>query len=125
MKFWEYLKKEEPSRENEEARERIYKLHQQEGSLTYIDHMERIDDQKGSMEVEFVRGELKEGDFICFYDHRAKESGNGQIIELLIGKGKDKGRFSEQGSKGEIVFEYLEPVTEEFWRSQYIKNMDK
>ena len=53
MRFFEYLKKQEPSKENEEARKRIYKLHQLEGSLTYI---ERIEEVKCSMEVEFVRG---------------------------------------------------------------------
>ena len=39
MRFFEYLKKQEPSKENEEARKRIYKLHQLEGSLTYIERM--------------------------------------------------------------------------------------
>lgn len=122
MKFWEYLKKEEPSRENEEARKRIYRLHQQEGSLTYIEFMEQMKEQKGSMEVEFVRGELKEGDSICFYDHRGEESGCGEVIELLIGKQENKSRFSEQGNKGRILFHYEEPVTEEFWKSQYVKD---
>ena len=60
MRFFEYLKKQEPSKENEEARKRIYKLHQLEGSLTYIERMEIIEEGKGSMEVEFVRGELSE-----------------------------------------------------------------
>ena len=55
MRFFEYLKKQEPSKENEEARKRIYKLHQLEGSLTYIERMEIIEEGKGSMEVEFVR----------------------------------------------------------------------
>ena len=90
MRFFEYLKKQEPSKENEEARKRIYKLHQLEGSLTYIERMEIIEEGKGSMEVEFVKGE-------------------------------DKGRFSEQGNKGKIIFEYWQPVTDRFWNSQYLK----
>lgn len=122
MKFWEYLKKEEPSRENEEARKRIYRLHQQAGSLIYIEFMEKMKEQKGSMEVEFVRGELKEGDSIYFYDHRGEKSGCGEVIELLIGKQENKSRFSEQGNKGRILFHYEEPVTEEFWKSQYVKD---
>ena len=127
MKFFEYLKKQEPSVENEEARKRIYRLHQLEGSLTYIDRMEMIDENKGSMEVEFVRGELSEGMTISFYDHQAKESGRGEILEIYIGKGEDKGRFSEQGNKGKIIFEYWPPVTERFWNSQYLKefNLEK
>ena len=61
------LKKQEPSKENEEARKRIYKLHQLEGSLTYIERMENTSKKgKGSMEVEFVRGELSEGMTLCF-----------------------------------------------------------
>ena len=100
MRFFEYLKKQEPSKENEEARKRIYKLHQLEGSLTYIERMEIIEEGKGSMEVEFVRGEF---------------------LEIYIGKGEDKGRFSEQGNKGKIIFEYWQPVTDRFWNSQYLK----
>ena len=46
MRFFEYLKKQEPSKENEEARKRIYKLHQLEGSLTYIERMEIIEENK-------------------------------------------------------------------------------
>lgn len=121
MKFFEYLKKQEQSKENEAARKRIYRLHQLEGSLTYINRMERIEEGKGSMEVEFVRGELREGMTLCFYDHQGKESGRGEILEIYIGKGEDKGRFSEQGNTGKIIFEYWQPVTELFWRSQYLK----
>lgn len=36
MRFFEYLKKQEPSKENEEARNRIYKLHQLEGNALLI-----------------------------------------------------------------------------------------
>ncbi len=90
MKFFEYLKKQEPSKENEAARKRIYRLHQLEGSLTYINRMERIEEGKGSMEVEFVRGELREGMTLCFYDHQGKESGRGEILEIYIGKEKIK-----------------------------------
>ena len=118
---FEYLKKQEPSKENEEARKRIYKLHQLEGSLTYIERMEIIEEGKGSMEVEFVRGELSEGMTLCFYDNQGKESGRGEILEIYIGKGEDKGRFSEQGNKGKIIFEYWQPVTDRFWNSQYLK----
>ena len=121
MKFFEYLKKQEPSKENEAARKRIYRLHQLEGSLTYINRMVRIEEGIGSMEVEFVRGELREGMTLCFYDHQGKESGRGEILEIYIGKGEDKGRFSEQGNTGKIIFEYWQPVTELFWRSQYLK----
>ena len=121
MRFFEYLKKQEPSKENEEARKRIYKLHQLEGSLTYIERMEVIEEGKGSMEVEFVRGELNEGMTLCFYDNQGKESGRGEILEIYIGKGEDKGRFSEQGNKGKIIFEYWQPVTDRFWNSQYLK----
>ena len=123
MRFFEYLKKQETSKENEEARKRIYKLHQLEGSLTYIERMEQIEEGKGSMEVEFVRGELREGMALCFYDNQGKESGRGEILEIYIGKGEDKGRFSEQGNKGKIVFEYWQPVTERFWNSQYLKEL--
>ena len=119
MRFFEYLKKQEPSKENEEARKRIYKLHQLEG----IERMEQIEEGKGSMEVEFVRGELREGMALCFYDNQGKESGRGEILEIYIGKGEDKGRFSEQGNKGKIVFEYWQPVTERFWNSQYLKEL--
>ena len=97
MRFFEYLKKQEPSKENEEARKRIYKLHQLEG------------------------GELSEGMTLCFYDNQGKESGRGEILEIYIGKGEDKGRFSEQGNKGKIIFEYWQPVTDRFWNSQYLK----
>ncbi len=45
------------------------------------------------MEVEFVRGELREGMALCFYDNQGKESGRGEILEIYIGKGEDKGRF--------------------------------
>ena len=83
--------------------------------------MERIEEGKCSMEVEFVRGELREGMTLCFYDHQGKESGRGEILEIYIGKGEDKGRFSEQGNTGKIIFEYWQPVTELFWRSQYLK----
>ena len=121
MRFLKYLKKQEPSKENEEARKRIYKLHQLEGSLTYIDRMEKIEEGKGMMEVEFVRGELSEKMPIIFYDHQGKESGRGEVLEIYIGKGEDKGRFSEQGNKGKIIFEYWQPVTECFFRSQYLK----
>ena len=105
MRFFEYLKKQEPSKENEEARKRIYKLHQLEGSLTYIERMEIIE----------------EGMTLCFYDNQGKESGRGEILEIYIGKGEDKGRFSEQGNKGKIIFEYWQPVTDRFWNSQYLK----
>ena len=108
-------------KENEEARKRIYKLHQLEGSLTYIERMEIIEEGKGSMEVEFVRGELSEGMTLCFYDNQGKKSGRGEILEIYIGKGEDKGRFSEQGNKGKIIFEYWQPVTDRFWNSQYLK----
>ena len=74
-----------------------------EGSLTYIERMEIIEEGKGSMEVEFVRGELSEGMTLCFYDNQGKESGRGEILEIYIGKGEDKGRFSEQGNKGKII----------------------
>lgn len=87
--FW-IFKKQEPSKENEEARKRIYKLHQLEGSLTYIERMEIIEEGKGSMEVEFVRGELSEGMTLCFYDNQGKESGRGEILEIYIGKEKIK-----------------------------------
>lgn len=121
MSFLKYLKKQEPSKENEEARKRIYELHQLEGSLTYIDRMEMIEEGKGSMDVEFVRGEIKEGMNLCFYDHQGKESGRGEVLEIYVGKGEDRGKFSEQGDKGKIIFEYWQPVTELFWRSQYLK----
>ena len=83
--------------------------------------MEIIEEGKGSMEVEFVRGELSEGMTLCFYDNQGKESGRGEILEIYIGKGEDKGRFSEQGNKGKIIFEYWQPVTDRFWNSQYQK----
>ena len=54
MRFFEYLKKQEPSKENEEARKRIYQLHQLVGSLSYIVRMLIIEDWKGSLDVEFV-----------------------------------------------------------------------
>ena len=111
MRFFEYLKKQDPSKENEEARKRIYKLHQLEGSLTYIERMEIIEEGKGSME----------GMTLCCYDNQGKESGRGEILEIYIGKGEDKGRFSEQGNKGKIIFEYWQPVTDRFWNSQYLK----
>ncbi len=79
--------------------------------------MEIIEEGKGSMEVEFVRGELSEGMTLCFYDNQGKESGRGEILEIYIGKGEDKGRFSEQGNKGKIIFEYWQPVTDRFWNS--------
>ena len=54
MRFFEYLKKQEPSKENEEARKRIYKLHQLEGSLTYIERMEIIEQgNKGKIIFEY------------------------------------------------------------------------
>ena len=87
--------------------------------LTFV--MEIIEEGKGSMEVEFVRGELSEGMTLCFYDNQGKESGRGEILEIYIGKGEDKGRFSEQGNKGKIIFEYWQPVTDRFWNSQYLK----
>ena len=52
---------------------------------------------------------------------QGKESGRGEILEIYIGKGEDKGRFSEQGNKGKIIFEYWQPVTDRFWNSQYLK----
>ena len=83
MRFFEYLKKQEPSKENEEARKRIYKLHQLEGSLTYIERMEQIEEGKGSMEVEFVRGELREGMHFVFMIIREKNLGEERFSRFI------------------------------------------
>ena len=64
---------------------------------------------------------VKNKDNIVKVDERGKESGRGEILEIYIGKGEDKGRFSEQGNKGKIIFEYWQPVTDRFWNSQYLK----
>ena len=69
-------------------RKRIYKLHQLEGSLTYIERMEIIEEGKGSMEVEFVRGELSEGMTLCFYDNQGKEYWKRRDSRNLYWKGR-------------------------------------
>ena len=51
---------------------------------------------------------VKNKDNIVKVDERGKESGRGEILEIYIGKGEDKGRFSEQGNKGKIIFESTE-----------------
>ena len=62
--------------------------------------MEIIEEGKGSMEVEFVRGELSEGMTLCFYDNQGKESGRGEILEIYIGKGEIKGDSQNKGIRG-------------------------
>ena len=109
MRFFEYLKKQDPSKENEEARKRIYKLHQLEGSLTYIERMEIIEEGKGSMEVEFVRGELSEGMTLCFYDNQGKESGRGAYICYNL-------ECLEKAKKSKRIEKSLEtPISEEIY----------
>ena len=82
MRFFEYLKKQEPSKENEEARKRIYKLHQLEGSLTYIERMEIIEEGKGSMEhfafMIIKEKNLEEERFSKFILEREKIKGDSQ-----------------------------------------------
>ena len=100
MRFFEYLKKQEPSKENEEARKRIYKLHQLEGSLTYIERMEIIEEGKGSMEVEFVRGELSEGMTLCFYDNQGKNLEEERFSKFILEREKIKGDSQNKGIRG-------------------------
>ena len=95
MRFFEYLKKQEPSKENEEARKRIYKLHQLEGSLTYIERMEIIEEGKGSMEVEFVRGELSEG--MTLKEKNLEEE---RFSKFILEREKIKGDSQNKGIRG-------------------------
>lgn len=46
--------------------------------------MEIIEEGKGSMEVEFVRGELSEGMTLCFYDNQGKESEEERFSKFIL-----------------------------------------
>ncbi len=121
MHFWDYLKKQEPSREYEEAKIRISRLHEQEENMSYINQMYALENGVGEMLVEFVKGEHLKGEKGELFDAQGKKSGEIQIQELLIGENENPGIRSEGGEKGKIVFEYEEAGTSNFWRSQYLR----
>ncbi len=119
MGLWDYLKKEEVSPEYEKAKERIMELHQRDGSLAYINWMSQIEEGRGEMQVEFVRGEIRIGDQIFLYDCQGYESGAIEVEELYTGKNEDAAECSENGEIGRIVFQEKDAESGEFWKSQY------
>jgi hypothetical protein len=60
------------------------------------------------------------GETAVLYDCYGKESGRIVIKELLIGQDENKGKFSESGQTGKIIFQYEEVQSEQFWKSQYV-----
>lgn len=121
MDFWKYLMKENISADYEDAKEKIYKIHQEAENLSYIDQMFLLEEKQGEMKVEFVKGQHKEGEMGVLYDCEGKESGQIQILEIFLGENQEKGMRSETGEKGRIVFRYSMEAEDRFWRSQYLK----
>lgn len=121
MRFWDYLKKVEPSKEYEEAKDRIFQLHEEKGSMSYIDQMYQLKNGVGEMLVEFVKGEHLEGEKVDLFDCQGKKTGEIQIKKLFIGKDENPGIRSESGEKGKIIFSYYQADAKEFWKSQYMK----
>lgn len=119
MGLWDYLKKEEVSPEYEKAKEKIMELHQRDGSLAYINWMSQIEEGRGEMQVEYVRGEMRTGEQLFLYDCQGNESGAIEIEELYIGKNEDAAECSENGEIGRIVFRNQDAEYGEFWKSQY------
>lgn len=121
MGFWKYLMKEEASSAYEEAKEAIYRIHQEAENLSYIDQMFVLKEKQGEMDVEFVKGEHTEGDVGILFDCEGKESGRIEIQEIFVGEDQNQGIRSETGQKGRIVFGYEMEADDRFWRSQYLK----
>lgn len=120
MNLWNYLKKQEESLEYQKAKQRIMELHDPGKNMAYVEWMSRMEKKKGEMQVEFVHGDLRTGETICFYDCSAKESGRAVIEELYVGNNEDFSEVSESGEKGRIIFKEREEKSGEFWRSQYV-----
>lgn len=127
MHFWDYLKKQESSKEYEEAKMRISQLHEEEGNMSYIHQMYELGDETGEMLVEFVKGEHVQGEKGELFDYEGKKSGEIWIQKIFIGEDEDLEIRSESGEKGKIVFSYQQSDWKRFWRSQYIrtKKMEK
>lgn len=105
--------------EYEEGKERVYRLHQESGSLSYVEGIYR---ENGCflMSVSFVKGVHKEGEEAELYDCNGLAAATVRIREIRLGSGEDHSKASEAGEEGIIVFD-LEKG-EEHWqeKGQYL-----
>ncbi|MBS7008541.1 hypothetical protein [Anaerostipes sp.] len=105
--------------EYEEGKERVYRLHQEAGNLSYV---EGIYKENGcfQMSVSFVKGVHKEGEEAEIYDCSGLPAAAVRIKEVRIGSGEDRSKTSEAGEEGIIVFDLVRG--EDSWqeRGQYL-----
>lgn len=122
MDFFQYLKKEKPSTEYEEAKERIYKLHDGTGNFSYIDQMYPLESEGGEIQAEFVLGEHRIGERATVYDVEGKKVGKVLITDIFTGKEDDQDQKTQAGQKGRILFQINEECDGRIWKGQYLKS---
>lgn len=105
--------------EYEEGKERVYRLHQETGCLSYVEGIYR---ENGcfQMSVSFVKGEHREGDEAEIYDCNGLPAATVHIKEIRLGSSEDQSKTSEAGEEGIIVFDLVRGV--EHWqeKGQYL-----
>lgn len=105
--------------EYEEGKERVYRLHEEAGSLSYVEGIYK-ENGRFQMSVSFVKGQHSVGEEAQILDCNGLFTADVRIEEIRLGSGEDQAKASEAGSEGILVFDLIEG--EEHWQesAQYL-----
>lgn len=108
------------TKEYEEGKERVYRLHEEAGSLSYVEGIYR-ENGRFQMSVSFVKGQHTVGKEALLMDCNGLFAAAVRVEEIRLGSGEDPAEASEAGAEGILVFDLIQG--EERWqeKAQYLK----
>lgn len=108
------------TREYEEGKVRVFRLHEEAESLSYVEGIYK-ENGRLVMSVSFVKGQHVAGQEAQLLDCSGLFAASVRIGEIRLGSGEDLHEASEAGEEGIIVFDLVEGVEHWMEKGQYLK----
>lgn len=108
------------TREYEEGKERVCRLHEEAESLAYVEGIYK-ENGRLVMSVSFVKGQHVAGQEAQLLDCSGLFAASVRIGEIRLGSGEDLHEVSEAGEEGIIVFDLVEGAEHWMEKGQYLK----
>lgn len=108
------------TREYEEGKERVCRLHEEAGSLAYVEGIYK-ENGRLVMSVSFVKGQHVAGQEAQLLDCSGLFAASVRIEEIRLGSGEDPNEASEAGEEGIIVFDLVEGAQQWQEKGRYLK----
>ena len=108
------------TREYEEGKERVCRLHEEAESLADVEGIYK-ENGRLVMSISFVKGQHVAGQEAQLLDCSGLFAASVRIGEIRLGSGEDLHEASEAGEEGLIVFDLAEGVEHWMEKGQYLK----